>query len=89
MDYGEENHLEFLKYKDPFGYNKIDTINHGNMKITFCKNPHDLNTYSTKIEHLGVGILFYCPRIARMGLIYNSFFLISVTKVQFFFDIYK
>ena len=47
MDYGEENHLEFL---DPFGYNKIDTINHGNMKITFCKNPHDLNTYSTKIE---------------------------------------
>ena len=50
MDYGNENHLEFLKYKDPFGYNKIDTINHGNIKITFCKNPHDLNTYSTKIE---------------------------------------
>ena len=58
MDYGEENHLEFLKYKDPFGYNKIDTINHGNMKITFCKNPHDLNTYSTKIEACDFKIVY-------------------------------
>ena len=46
MDYGEENHLEFNTYR---GNNEF-TINHGNIKITFCKNPHDLNTYSTKIE---------------------------------------
>lgn len=50
MDYGDEHYLEFLKYEEPFGYNKIETINHGNIKITFCKNPHNLNTYSTKIE---------------------------------------
>ena len=50
MNYGDENHLEFIVYKNSQNYNKIDTINHGNMKITFCKNPHNLNTYSTKIE---------------------------------------
>jgi len=50
MDYGDENNLEFITYENKPCYNRRYTINYGNMKITFCKNPHDLNTYSTKIE---------------------------------------
>ena len=46
MDYGEENHLEFNTYR---GNNEVRIL-HENIIITFCKNPHDLNTYSTKIE---------------------------------------
>lgn len=46
MNYRDENNLEFNTY----GGNNGFTILHGNIKITFCKNPHDLNTCSTKIE---------------------------------------
>ena len=46
MDYGDENYFKFNTYR---GENNFSIL-HGNIKITFCKNPHDLNTYSTKIE---------------------------------------
>ena len=42
MNFGDENYFEFLTYN-----NKII---HGDMKITFCSNPHQLKTYSSKIE---------------------------------------
>ncbi len=50
MDYGDENYLDFLVYQDGSRYNYIESINHGDIKINFCKNPHNLNTYSTKIK---------------------------------------
>ena len=50
INYGDENYLEFLVYEEPFGYNKIESIKHGDIKITFCKNPHDLMTYASKIQ---------------------------------------
>jgi len=50
MNYGDENNLEFITYENKECYNRMYTINHGNIEISFCKNPHDLNTYSTKIE---------------------------------------
>ncbi len=58
MDYGDENHLEFFAYKTPTSYNNLNTINHGKIKITFCKNPHNLNTYSTKIETKSFKIVY-------------------------------
>lgn len=48
MNYGKENYLDFLTYQDSYRYH--ETINHGKMEITFCKNPHPLITYSTKIK---------------------------------------
>jgi len=48
MNYGNENYLDFITYQNNFRYQ--ETINHGNMEITFCKNCHNLITYSTKIK---------------------------------------
>jgi len=50
MNYGEENFLNFNVYEEPFCYNSIKSIKHGDMNITFFKNPHNLNTYSSKIN---------------------------------------
>ena len=45
MYYGDESYLNFKTYN-----NKSVSILHGNIKINFCKNPHNLNTYSAKIQ---------------------------------------
>lgn len=45
-DYGDENYLDFKTYRS----NNNFSILHGNMKINFCKNPHNLNTCSTKLQ---------------------------------------
>lgn len=47
MNYGNENYLDFISYRDNYSFH--ETIEHGNMKITFCRNPHNLVTYSIKI----------------------------------------
>ena len=47
MDYGNENHLEITPY---MGRYNNESIIHGDLKISFCINPHQLKTYSTKIE---------------------------------------
>ena len=44
MNYGNENYLEFIPYDNE------DTINLGNLEIVFEENPHQLITYSTKLE---------------------------------------
>ena len=44
MNFGNENHLEFIPY------NENNIIKHGNMNISFKKNPHQLITYSSKIQ---------------------------------------
>lgn len=48
-DYGKENYLEITPYMGMTRYDNTPII-HGDLKITFCKNPHQLKTYSTKIE---------------------------------------
>ena len=50
IDYGDENYFQFLTYNDSLNCNSNDVINHGDIKITFCNNPHQLKTYSAKIE---------------------------------------
>lgn len=45
MNFGSENHLEFIPYSNK------DIINHGNMKVTFERNPHQLITYSAKVTN--------------------------------------
>lgn len=52
MNYGEENHLNFLTY------NEKDIIKHGEITLTFRENPHNLKTYSTKIEVAGLSIVY-------------------------------
>ena len=52
MNFGNENYLEFIPYSDK------DIINHGSMKISFKKNPHQLVTYSTKV-HAGNFTIVY------------------------------
>ena len=44
MSFGNEHFLEFITYD-----NKTEII-HGDMKLSFKNNPHQINTYSTKIE---------------------------------------
>ena len=44
MNFGLENHLEFITY------NCQDILYHGNMKISFSLNPHQIITHSIKIE---------------------------------------
>lgn len=44
MSFGDEHFLEFITYD-----NKTEII-HGDMKLSFKNNPHQINTYSTKIE---------------------------------------
>lgn len=43
-NFGEENFLEFIPYTES------TALNIGNMHIIFQKNPHQINTYSTKIS---------------------------------------
>lgn len=43
MNFGNENYLDFIPYNDN------DKINHGDIEITFAKNPHQVITYSAKI----------------------------------------
>ena len=50
MNFGDENYLNFLNIKN--------SINHGKMKITFYKNPHNINTHSTKIETKNFKIVY-------------------------------
>lgn len=47
MNYGNENYLEFIPYQDNYSYHEV--IEHGKMRITFCRNLHNLVTYSIKI----------------------------------------
>lgn len=44
MNFKEENYLEFISY------NKNDILSHGNMKISFSLNPHQITTHSIKIS---------------------------------------
>lgn len=44
INFKDENYLEFITYGDN------DKINHGNLEITFAKNPHPIITYSAKIK---------------------------------------
>ena len=43
-NFGDEHFLEFIPYKEN------DTLSHGNIKISFKKNPHQLITHSIKLE---------------------------------------
>ena len=52
MNFGDENHLEFIPYSDE------DIISHGNMKVTFEKNPHQLITYSAKVTNTNNTIVY-------------------------------
>ena len=45
MNFGNENYLDFIPYSDE------DILTHGNMNVTFKRNPHQLITYSTKITN--------------------------------------
>lgn len=44
MNFEKDNYLEFIPY------NYKDIIKHGNIKISFIENPHQLITHSIKIE---------------------------------------
>ena len=44
MNFGQEHFLEFIPYKEK------DELEHGNIKISFKRNPHQLVTYSIKLE---------------------------------------
>lgn len=44
MSYGKENYLEFITYNDK------DKINESDSNISFSINPHQIETYATKIE---------------------------------------
>lgn len=44
MNFGNEHFLEFITYDNKTG------LVHGDMKLSFRNNPHQINTYSTKIE---------------------------------------
>lgn len=68
INYGDENFLKFNVYEELFCYNSIKTIEHGDMKITFSKNPHNLYTYSTKIKVVDISIVYS----SDTGYQYNS-----------------
>ncbi len=44
MNFGNEHYMEFIPYREK------DTISHGNIKISFKRNPHSLITHSIKLE---------------------------------------
>lgn len=44
MNFGKEHFLEFITY------NENTELVHGDMKLSFRNNPHQINTYSTKVE---------------------------------------
>lgn len=56
MNYGQEHYLDFIPYEKNYRYH--NKINHGKMEITFCKNPHSLITYSTKIKVADLTIIY-------------------------------
>lgn len=56
----KESYLEFIKY------DRLSTIKHGTMDISFCKNPHQLNTYSAKITD-GVNTIVYSSDTGYKG----------------------
>lgn len=44
LNFGNKNYLEFITY------NEETTLEHGNMKISFSNNPHQVLTYSIKVS---------------------------------------
>ena len=58
MDYGDENYLDFVPYMDSSTYKKVNCIDYDDMKVNFSLNPHNLKTYSSKIEVDGVKIVY-------------------------------
>lgn len=44
MSFGKESCLDFIPYSN------CDKIKHGNMRVEFALNPHDLKTYSAKVK---------------------------------------
>ena len=52
MNFGQEHFLEFIPYKEK------DKLEHGNIKISFKRNPHQLVTHSIKLETQD-GIIVY------------------------------
>lgn len=58
LDYGDENYLDFIAYKDNNSYKNINSIGYDDIKISFSLNPHNLITYSIKLDVNDIKIVY-------------------------------
>ena len=66
MNYGEEKYMEF------YGYSSMTKLEIGNIYVTFSRNPHQIDTYSTKLESMD-GTLVYSGDTGYIGNSLESF----------------